>query len=215
MKHRELSLFVLLAALFVASLVTANLVAGKIITLWGVFVPAGVLAYSITFAITDTLAEIWGRERAQLLVNSGFAVLLLVWGLVSLAVHLPAAPFWRAQEAFASVLGGTSRIILGSMVAYGISQTFDVWIFHRVRQMYGSRHLWLRNNVSTLMSQTLDTCIFVLIAFYGQFPILPLIFGQLTVKYIIAILDTPVVYGLVYIVRLRLNTEPPRPQAGI
>lgn len=214
MKQRELSLFVLLAALFVASLVTANLVAGKIVTLWGVFVPAGVLAYSITFAITDTLAEVWGRERAQLLVNSGFAVLLLVWGLVSLAVHLPAAPFWEAQEAFASVLGGTSRIILGSIVAYGISQTFDVWIFHRVRQMYGSRHLWLRNNVSTLMSQTLDTCIFVLIAFYGQFPILPLIFGQLTVKYIIAVLDTPVVYGLVYIVRLRLGTEPPRPQAG-
>ena len=214
MKQRELSLFLLLAALFVASLVTANVVAGKIIALWGLFVPAGVLAYSITFAITDTLAEIWGRERAQLLVNSGFAVLLLVWGLISLAIFLPAAPFWQAQEAFASVLGGTSRIILGSIVAYGISQTFDVWIFHRVKQAYGTRHLWLRNNVSTLISQTIDTCIFVFVAFYGQFPLLPLIFGQLTVKYVIAILDTPVVYGLVFIVRMRLSTQAPLPRSG-
>lgn len=214
MKQQELSIFVLLVAVFIAALVTANIVAGKIVNLWGVFVPAGVLAYSITFAITDTLAEVWGRGRAQILVNAGFAVLVLVWGLIALAIHLPAAPFWNNQEAFGLVLGGTNRIILGSIVAYGISQSFDVWVFHRIKQMFASRHLWLRNNVSTLLSQTLDTCVFVTIAFYGQFPILPLIAGQLTVKYIIALLDTPLVYGLVFLVRLRLQTVPPMTRAG-
>lgn len=204
MKPREFSAFVLLTAVFVAALVIANVLAGKIISVWGVFVPAGVLAYSITFAITDTMAEIWGRARAQTLVNAGFVVLLLVWGLVALAIHLPPAPFWEQQEAFTAVLGATNRIILASLIAYAVSQSLDVWIFHRVKLLLHSRHLWLRNNLSTLISQTLDTCLFILIAFYGQFPVLPLIAGQLTVKYAIAVLDTPLVYGLVYFVRLRI-----------
>ena len=191
MKQRELSLFVLLVSVFVAALVTANVVAGKIMDLWGVFVPAGVLAYSITFAITDTLTEIWGRERARLLVNSRFAVLILVWGLITLALILPAAPFWHGQEAFGLVLDGTNRMILGSIVAYGISQTVNVWLFHKIKQLSASRHLWLRDNASTLLSRTLDTCVFVTIAFYGQFPVLPLIMGQLAVKHVIALLGYP------------------------
>lgn len=213
MKQKELTLYIFLASAFVAGLVTANVVAGKIIDLWGVFVPAGVLAYSITFAITDTLAEVWGRERAQTLVNAGFAVLLLTWGLIALAIHLPPAPFWQNQEAFTAVLGPTNRILLGSIVAYGVSQTLDVWIFHRIKVLLASRHLWLRNNVSTLLSQTVDTILFITIAFYGQFPLLPLIMGQLTVKYAIAVLDTPVVYGLVYLVRLRLRALSPESTA--
>ena len=112
------------------------------------------------------------------------------------------------------MLGPTNRIILGSIVAYGVSQTFDVWIFHRIKVLLASRHLWLRNNVSTLLSQTVDTCLFITIAFYGQFPLLPLIMGQLTVKYTIAVLDTPVVYGLVYLVRLRLQALSPKSTAA-
>ena len=105
------------------------------------------------------------------------------------------------------MLGATSRIILASIVAYGISQNFDVWIFDRIKKAYGARNLWLRNNISTLLSQTLDTCLFITIAFWGEFPLLPLIFGQLTVKYAIALVDTPIVYGLVYIVRLRMESR--------
>ena len=203
MTQREFSLFVFLCAAFVAALVTANVLAAKIVSLGGLFVPAGVLAYSITFAVTDTVCEVWGRRRTQTLVNAGFLVLILVWGLTALALAMPAAPFWPNQEAFGTILGATGRIILASLIAYGVSQTFDVWIFNRIKELFAARHLWIRNNVSTLLSQTLDTGLFITIAFYGQLPLLPLMAGQLAVKYTIALLDTPVVYGLVYLVRMK------------
>lgn len=203
MTQREFSLFIFLCAAFVAALVTANVLAAKIVSLGGLFVPAGVLAYSITFAVTDTVCEVWGRRRTQTLINAGFLVLILVWGLTSLALAMPAAPFWPNQEAFGTILGATRRIILASLIAYAVSQTFDLWIFNRIKELFAARHLWIRNNVSTLLSQTLDTCLFITIAFYGQLPLLPLIAGQLAVKYVIALLDTPVVYGLVYLARLR------------
>jgi len=205
MNQKEQSLYIFLSAVFVASLVTAGILASKIISLWGVFVPAGVLAYSITFTMTDTICEVWGKERAQSLVRSGFLVLLLVWGLNALAIALPPAPFWSNQKAFSEVLGSTNRIILASLVAYGISQTFDLWIYNQLRTLTSSRMLWLRNNVSTLLSQTLDTVVFITIAFYGKMPLAPLIMGQLTIKYLIALMDTPLVYLMVYGVRLRLG----------
>ncbi len=202
------TLFVYLAAAFVAALVTANVLAAKIVTIGGLLVPAGVLAYSITFAVTDTVSEVWGRARSQALVNAGILVLLLVWGLVMLAVAMPAAPIWAGQAAFAGVLAQTNRIILASLVAFAVSQSFDVWVFHRLRQRAGAQRLWLRNNLSTVLSQTLDTVVFIVLAFAGTgLPLLHLIGGQLLVKFSIALLDTPVVYALVYAVRYRLERE--------
>ena len=203
------ALYVLLATAFVAALVAANLTASKIIVVGGLVVPAGVLAYAITFAVTDTFSEIWGRRHTQVVVNCGFAALLLAWGLVALAVHVPPAPFWPGQEAYAGVLGAANRIMLASLAAYLVSQTLDVWTFHWLKQRFSGRFLWLRNNGSTLLSQSVDTTIFITLAFYGQMELLPLILGQLVVKYVIAVLDTPVVYALVYLLRARV-AEPPR-----
>lgn len=205
---RSLPPYLFLAAAFIASLVTANLIASKIVGFYGLTVPAGVLAYSVTFAVSDTVVEVWGRRPAQLMVNAGFAVQLLVWALVALAVVAPPAPFWERQAAYAELLGAANRIILASLAAYAISQTLDVWEFHWLKERLGGRWLWLRNNLSTLVSQAVDTVVFVTVAFYGQFPLLPLIGGQLVVKYAIALLDTPVVYGLVWLVRARLRRLP-------
>lgn len=204
--ERSVRLYVLLAALFIGALVTANLIASKIITIGGLVVPAGVLAYSITFSVTDVICEIWGKRATQAVVNAGFAVLLLSWVLVALAIQLPAAPFWQNQEAYAGVLGSANRIILASLVAYAISQSLDVWGFQRLKQLTGGRQLWLRNNTATMLSQTVDSAIFVTIAFYGVAPVLPIIGGQLVVKYAIALIDTPVVYAGVWLVRARLRT---------
>jgi len=209
MQQREATLLLYLTAAFVGALVASSVLAAKIITIGGLFVPAGVLAYSITFAITDTVCEIWGKERTRPLVHAGFAALVLVFGLNLLAIHLPPAPFWPNQEAFATVLGSTSRIILASLIAYSISQSFDIWFFSRVRSYTKGRYLWLRNNLSTFASQTLDTALFITIAFYGEMPLLPLIGGQLVVKYLIAMVDTPVVYGLVYLVGKQLRGVAP------
>jgi queuosine precursor transporter len=201
MQGRSLSAYLYLAAIFVAAMITANVVSGKIIMLGGLVAPAGVLAYSITFAVTDVVCEIWGKERTQTIVRAGFAVQVLVWLLIALAVQVPGAPFWRNQAAYAVVLGATNRIIAASLIAYAVSQTFDVWLFNRIKLATNGRFLWLRNNVGTIVSQTLDTGLFITIAFYGTTDLLPLIGGQLVVKWIIALLDTPFVYAGVYLLR--------------
>ena len=213
MPERSLTLYLYLSALFVAALVAANVVASKIIMIGGLVVPAGVLAYSITFAVTDTINEVWGRQRAQTVVKAGIAVQLLVWLLLVLAIAMPAAPFWQGQAAFSAVLGATNRIIFASLVAYLLSQSLDVLIFHRLKELSRDKHLWLRNNLSTFVSQTLDTVVFIVIAFAGTGqPLMQLILGQLVVKYAIALLDTPVVYALVWAVRQRLTA--PSPEAA-
>lgn len=196
-----------LAAVFISSLTIASVLASKIITIAGVVVPAGILAYSITFIISDTITEIWGRKTANNIVAGGFVSLAVVAVLIQISVALPSAPFWQNQEAYSSVLSSSSRIIVASLTAYLISQYHDVWLFHFIKTKTGDKHLWIRNNVSTAMSQLLDSVIFITIAFYGQMPVIPLILGQWAIKLVIALLDTPVVYLLVHLLRDKKHTQ--------
>ena len=193
--------FILLVSVFVGALVISSVLASKIITVFGLFVPAGVLAYCITFVVTDVISEMWGRERANRVVFSGFITLLVTFLLIRLALWWDAAPFWRDQGAFSAVLGSTSRIIIASFIAYLASQYHDVWAFHIWRKVTEERHLWLRNTASTVVSQFIDTLIFITIAFYGTMPVFPLIKGQYLIKVLIAILDTPFVYLVVMLIR--------------
>jgi uncharacterized integral membrane protein (TIGR00697 family) len=199
--------FILLVSIFVGALVISSVLASKIITIFGLFVPAGVLAYCITFVATDVISEIWGRERAGRVVFSGFVALLVTFFLIRLALWWDAAPIWRGQEAFSSVLGSTSRIIVASLVAYLASQYHDVWAFHIWRKATRERHLWLRNTASTVVSQFIDTLIFITVAFYGTIPVIPLIEGQYVIKVLIALLDTPFVYLAVILIRRGFSLE--------
>lgn len=196
--------FIILLSVFIGCITIASVLASKVITVFGLFVPAGVLAYSVTFVCTDVISEIWGRKRAGDAVLGGFVALVCVLILVRLSLAWPQAPFWTNAAAFDSILGSTSRIIVASFIAYIVSQYHDVWAFHFWRQKTGERHLWLRNNLSTAVSQFLDSFIFVTIAFYGVMPVWPLIFGQWIIKMAIAVLDTPVIYLVVHVVRRKL-----------
>jgi hypothetical protein len=216
MTDRELAPYIYLGIAFHATLVTANVVAVKIIGLGGFFVPAGVLAYSITFPLADVITEVWGRYKARVVINAGIVTQALVWILVVVAIELPPAPFWDLQGAYGAVLGQSNRIILGSLVAYYASQHLDVWLFALLRRLLQGRALWLRNNVSTIAAQTLDTVLFIGIAFYGKegYPIATMILTQLLVKYLIAVADTPFVYLLVYAVRRYAGLKPDRVPAA-
>ena len=194
--------FILLTACFAVLLVVSNVIAGKIMLVGGVVAPAAVLCYSLTFAVTDTIAEIWGKERTVFIVNVGFIVTVLSALFIRLAIAVPAAPFWEQQEAFSQILGSNLRIVLASVTAYLVSQHHDIWAFMFWKQKTGGRHLWLRNNLSTGVSQLLDTSIFIVLAFYGTgIPLLPMITGQYLLKLLITLLDTPLVYGLVYLIK--------------
>ncbi|KXG44106.1 queuosine precursor transporter [Tepidibacillus infernus] len=204
--NRQEKYFIVLSGLFTGLLVLANIIATKIITIQfgqnAFFVPAAVLAYALTFTITDAISEVWGKERTNWLVFTGFITSVISALLVKLAIQMPSAPFWTGQEAFQEILGSNLRITLAGMIAYLVSQYHDVWAFHFLKEKTKGRKLWLRNNVSTSVSQLLDTTIFITIAFYGVIPnLFTMILTQYAIKLMIAVLDTPVVYGLVYLIR--------------
>lgn len=196
----------MLACIYSGSLVLAAVMASKIIAVGRLVVPAGVLAYCLTFLITDVISEIWGKERAQTVVMGGFITLVLVFLLTGVSILWPPASFWPHQKAYETILGSSARIMVASLTAYLFSQYHDVWAFHFWKRVTSDRFLWLRNNASTIVSQLLDSVVFITIAFYGSMPLVPLILGQWVVKVGIAALDTPFVYLLVYLVRRRLPT---------
>ncbi|HUW22677.1 MAG TPA: queuosine precursor transporter [bacterium] len=199
--QREEKIYILLIAIFVGGLVIAGVLASKIVNIAGLIVPGGVFAYSITFPITDIICEVWGKKKGKYVVFSGFITLLVVLALIRLTLIFPKASFWTGEEAFTKILGGTSRIIIASFIAYLVSQYHDIWAFHFWRKVTKGKHLWLRNNASTFVSQFIDTVVFITIAFYGVMPVFTLIKGQYIIKLLIALLDTPIVYFGVWLIR--------------
>ncbi|MFW6384744.1 MAG: queuosine precursor transporter [Halodesulfurarchaeum sp.] len=201
------------------ALVTAQLTATKVLAFDipfsvpiagnSLILPGASLAIAILFFASDCYAELYGRRAAQILVNVGFAMNFVLMALVWSTILAPAAPSSVDPSAFASVLGASTNIVIGSLIAYLVSQNFDVLAFHAIREATDGKYLWLRNVASTATSQILDTVIFVGIAFlvaptlFGlgdPLPtsvILPLVVGQYLLKLLIAIIDTPFVYLVV------------------
>ncbi|RQG90697.1 queuosine precursor transporter [Natrarchaeobius chitinivorans] len=214
-----------LIGLFVAALVTAQLTASKVlafdlpaslpVTGAELVLPGAALAYALTFVASDCYTELYGKRAAQIVVNVAFALNFVVLALVWSTIAAPAAEASVDPAAFETALGASTNVVLGSLFAYLVSQNWDVWIFHRIRDHTGVEKLWLRNLVSTGTSQAIDTVIFVTIAFalapalLGVGIVLPadqllaLIVGQYLLKLAIAVLDTPVVYAVVTFVRSR------------
>ncbi|MHC4459460.1 MAG: queuosine precursor transporter [Planctomycetota bacterium] len=197
--------FIILLSIFVGSITIASVLANKIINVFGLFVPAGVLAYSMTFLMTDAIGEIWGKETAKRTVFGGFIGLIAVLLLIQISLVWPKAPFWKQEQAYQTIMGSTSRIIIASFIAYLVSQFHDVWAFHFWNKITGGRHLWLRNNFSTAVSQFIDSSLFITVAFYGVMPVWPLIWSQWLVKLAIALLDTPIIYGIVWLLQKKIR----------
>ena len=195
-----------LAMSFATLLLVANIIAVKPVALGGWVLPAGVIAYPFTFLITDTISELYGRRVATRVVWYGFVLSAAMAILVYIAKVLPAAVFWQNQSAYDSILGSVPRLILGSMIAYLMSQHIDVVMFHILRHFTSGRHLWLRNTASTTISQSIDTVLFISIAFSGSVPpsvLWNMMATQYVIKVGIAFADTPLVYALVASIRSR------------
>ncbi len=186
--------------LFVVCLLLANILASKIIMVGGLVLPAAIILYPLTFLFTDVVAEVEGKKSAGSLVMTGFYLSLFMVLVILIGKLLPPAAFWKHQEAYDIILGSTPRIVLASVIAYLISQNHDVWAFHWWREKTAGRHLWMRNTLSTIVSQMIDSVLFISIAFGGTVPrgtIAMMILSQYVVKVGIALLDTPFCYLLV------------------
>ena len=193
--------FIILVGVFTASITIGSVLSSKIVDIFGFFVPAGVFAYSFTFICTDVINEIWGKERALQTVLAGFVALIVVLVIVRTTLWWPKAPAWEHQEAFRTIIDRSSRVIVGSFLAYLVSQYHDVWAFNFWKRVTKGRYLWLRNNLSTTVSQFLHSVIFITIAFYGEMAKWPPIYGQWNIRFIFALIDTPLVYLIVWFLR--------------
>jgi queuosine precursor transporter len=187
----------LLTGIFFTALFVSNVISVKLFALGSIVITAGILTYPLTFLITDSISEVYGKSTAKKVVLIGLFTNLLMLVFFFGAINLPAAGFWDMQAEFEMILGAVPRMVAASLIAYFISQLFDVHLFHKLKQLTNGRHLWLRNNGSTLSSQLLDSVIFITIAFAGTMPVgalLTMIVTQYFVKLVIAIGDTPLIY---------------------
>ncbi len=196
--------FIILVCLFVTCMSFINVVSAKLWNFAGLTISGGIMAYWFTFAVTDVVGEVYGRKRALLVVWLGLAANLLVLLLSQIAMHLPAADSYPHQTALETVLGAVPLIVLASLTAYVLAQMHDVWAFDYWKRVTKGRHLWLRNNLSTMTSQLIDSIVFNGIAFYAfasermsLAAFASMTFGYWLFKVGVAIMDTPLVYLLV------------------
>ena len=195
---------ILLSTIFTTLLLTANITAVKIIAVGSDGIDAGILAYPFTFLISDVVSEVYGKRTTTKIIWLGFLANIIMITIIFLAGNLPAAVFWHGQEAYDQILGSVPRIVIASMLAYIISQNHDVLAFAMWRNFTNGKFLWLRNNASTIVSQGIDTIIFVVVAFGGVYStdeIWNMIWITYLFKISIAIADTPLVYLIVYLTK--------------
>ncbi|AWB27196.1 queuosine precursor transporter [Halococcoides cellulosivorans] len=228
---------VVLIAVFVTALVTAQLTAAKVLAIelpvaipfagdgaGTLFLPGAALAYALTFLASDCYAELYGRRAAQIVVNVAFAMNFVVVALVLSTIALPASANSPVDPAtFEAALGPSFAIVIASMAAYLVSQNWDVWVFHAIRDRTDGAQLWVRNLASTASSQAIDSVIFVVLGFVvvpallggrvmGLEAAAALVVGQYILKLAIAVLDTPVVYAVVALVRSQSPRPTPAPE---
>ena len=186
------------------AIILANLQGPKLTELFGLQTSLGVIFYSSIFFATDVLSENYGREEANKAVRMGFVVSVIILLMMSLALMYqpstrPETAAFSADihNAFQTIVNFTPRFIFGSLLAYYISQSFDVWAFHKIKSITGEKWLWLRNNLSTMSSQIVDTVIYSLVAWWGIVSLreaLLLGAAKYVFKIAIAAIDTVFIY---------------------
>ena len=162
---KALRIYVTLVGVFIAALVLTNLIAGRFFTIGSWTLSSGVIAYPVTFLVTDLISEIYGRKRADLAVKVGFLASVFVTIVLLIALQTQIAEdSYVTEESFLNVFGLAPGIVFGSMCAYLTAQFVDVRIYEFWKKLTGGKYLWLRNNGSTILSQLLDTSIVVIVA---------------------------------------------------
>lgn len=188
--------------LSITCLVVSNVTASKVydVSLLGfdIIVPVGTTLFCMTFLATDVISEIWGRSHALFVVFLGLFARLVTAGFFMLAVLIDGAESWNNQEAYQSILGASSRILIGGVVGYTVASVVDAYVFHYFREKHkGKNLLFIRNNVSTFTAHLIGATLFVTIAFYGVVPnekLIQIVAGNMIIKWLMAFIDTPLVY---------------------
>ncbi len=193
--------FVLIVGLFVTALITANIIAVKPVLVFGMLLPAAIIIFPVTYILGDVLTEVYGYRQARRVIWLGFLcnliAVLAIWG----AQALPAAPFWaHHQDAYDTILGSVPRIVLASLIAYGVGEFANAYVLAKMKIATRGRYLWTRTIGSTVVGQGLDSLLFITVAFAGTWPAEQLaqaVITQWLVKSAYEALATPLTYAVV------------------
>ena len=219
MKQQQANfLFLCLASIFITSLVSCNLIFQKFfeIEIWIPFIglytfqqSVGLLPYPITFIVTDIISELFGKKKANQVVTAGLIASLFMLLIVTVSDGVPSADFGVSSDVFSQVFGLSSAAVFASMMAYLFAQYVDVRLFHFWKTLTKGKHLWLRNNASTMFSQLIDTAVVLFLLCY--FSVIEwemfyqLLLNGFLFKVLFAALDTPIIYGILYFARKHFN----------
>ena len=192
--------FVSVAGLFITCLLTANIIAPKLIVVGGVVLTAGIVIFPISYVVGDVLTEVWGYAAARRVIWLGFACNALMVAAIWLGGQLPPAPFWKGDAAYAEILGHTPRIVAASFVAYLIGEFANSFVLAKLKIATQGRWLWIRTIGSTVVGQALDSAVFVMLAFAGVVPaaaLVQIVAAQWIVKVLYEAAATPLTYAAV------------------
>jgi hypothetical protein len=196
---RKQRFFIWLTAVFVAALVTSDLIGGKFFRVGGLDLSVGMIPFPLTFLLTDIVNEFYGTEGARRITFVGLGVAVFVFAIINLAIALPTSPESPMPgDQFRAVFGWSVRLYFASLTAYIIGQLLDISIFFALRKLTGHRFLWLRSTGSTVLSQAVDTLVvnFVLLMGKKSMPfILATARNSYVVKVALAVSLTPLIYA--------------------
>jgi uncharacterized integral membrane protein (TIGR00697 family) len=162
--------FVLVAAIFTACLITSNIIAVKLIHIFGLIIPAAIVIFPISYIFGDVLTEVYGYRQARLVIWLGFLCNLLSVTAIWLAQVLPPASFWEGQAAYERILGYTPRLLVASFIAYLVGEFVNSFVLAKMKIATKGKWLWTRTITSTLAGQGLDSLVFMVVAFAGTIP---------------------------------------------
>ncbi len=202
--------FITCAALFVTCLLTANVIAAKLIVVVGVVLTAGIVIFPLSYVLGDVLTEVWGYAAARRVIWLGFACNAVMVAAIWIGGALPAAPFGASQFAYDEVLGLAPRILAASFVAYLVGEFANAFVLAKLKIATQGRWLWLRTIGSTVVGQALDSTVFVTLAFAGSMPgpaLAGVVVGQWIAKVLYEAAGTPLVYAVVSWLKAREGVD--------
>ena len=187
-------------ALYITFMVLVNTIGSKIISLAGVRVSVGIFFMPVLFVATDIVGEVYGEKEVKTFVNICLAMLVIMVAMTRLCIAIAPNENWPYQNEYSIIFGSSLRMTCASIVSFAVSQKLDVVLFAFIRRLTGEKHLWIRNNVATIICQFLDTVLFEFIAFWHLTPtytfsfLFTLIIPYWLFKVLFALLDTPICY---------------------
>ena len=189
--------FLIIVALFITSLMTANIISVKLIKILGMILPAGIIIFPISYIIGDVLTEVYGYAQARKVIWLGFSCNLILVIALWVGKVIPPAPFWEGQAAYERILGYAPRLLAASFLAYLVGEFFNAYILAKMKIATEGRWLWTRTLGSTLVGQGLDSLVFITLAFVGTIPLKALavsVFAQWIIKSAYEAAATPLTY---------------------